>query len=123
MYAKLFWRGTGPASQATMCPLSLDPSQSLSSLGSQKCKSGRPKLSPFQEEFIAFTIRSELLTDRLNAERFRWPASDRSMIDRSKNPPTISGHQLESFDVFNAEWRLTEWKDYFQKIARILFVE
>lgn len=29
-----------------------------------------------------------------------------------------AGHLLESFDVFNVEWRSTEWKDYLQKVAR-----
>jgi hypothetical protein len=29
-----------------------------------------------------------------------------------------AGHQLESFDVFNADWRSTEWKGYLQKLAR-----
>lgn len=29
-----------------------------------------------------------------------------------------AGHQLETFDVFNPEWRRTEWKGYLQKLAR-----
>jgi hypothetical protein len=29
-----------------------------------------------------------------------------------------AGHQLDSFDVFNREWRSTEWKGYLQKLAR-----
>lgn len=28
-----------------------------------------------------------------------------------------AGHQLETFDVFNPQWRGTEWKAYLQKIA------
>jgi hypothetical protein len=29
-----------------------------------------------------------------------------------------AGHHLFSFDVFNAEWRRTEWKQYLQEVAR-----
>lgn len=30
-----------------------------------------------------------------------------------------AGHQLESFDVFNPEWRSTEWKGYLQNLVRV----
>lgn len=29
-----------------------------------------------------------------------------------------AGHRLFSFDVFNAKWRRTEWKQYLQRVAR-----
>lgn len=29
------------------------------------------------------------------------------------------GHRLETFDVFNPDWRATEWKDYLQKVAKL----
>jgi hypothetical protein len=30
-----------------------------------------------------------------------------------------NGRRLETFDVFNAQWRSTQWKEYLQKVARI----
>jgi hypothetical protein len=55
----------------------------------------------------------------LHAYLFVWQPTANSL---PRHPVMMqvdsAGRQLESFDVFNPEWRSTEWKDYLQKLAR-----
>lgn len=55
----------------------------------------------------------------LHAYLFVWQPTANSL---PRHPEVMQvdseGHQLESFDVFNPEWRSTEWKGYLQKLAR-----
>lgn len=48
-----------------------------------------------------------------------WQPSANSLPRRPEFMQVDSaGHQLETFDVFNPQWRRTEWKAYLQKIAK-----
>jgi hypothetical protein len=55
----------------------------------------------------------------LRAYLFVWQPTANSL---PRHPDVMQvdseGHQLDSFDVFNPDWRATEWKDYLQKLAR-----
>jgi hypothetical protein len=55
----------------------------------------------------------------LHAYLFVWQPTANSLPRRPEVMQVDSaGHQLESFDVFNPEWRSTEWKGYLEKLAR-----
>lgn len=55
----------------------------------------------------------------LHAYLFVWQPTANSLHRRPEVMQVDSaGHQLESFDVFNPEWRSTEWKGYLQKLVR-----
>lgn len=55
----------------------------------------------------------------LHAYLFVWQPTANS-LPRSPEAMQVdsAGHQLDSFDVFNPQWRSTEWKSYLQKVAR-----
>lgn len=54
----------------------------------------------------------------LRAYLFVWQPTANSLPRRPEFMQVdAAGHQLESFDVFNPEWRSTEWKGYLQKVA------
>lgn len=70
---------------------------------------------------IADTREAMLLAQRagLGAYLVIWQPTANSL---KRNPEfeqvDSAGHHLFSFDVFNAEWRETQWKQYLQKVAR-----
>lgn len=54
----------------------------------------------------------------LHVYLFVWQPTANSLPRRPEVMQVDSeGHQLGSFDVFNPEWRSTEWKSYLQKLA------
>lgn len=53
-----------------------------------------------------------------------WQPTANSLKRRTTYEQVDSaGHHLFSFDVFNAEWRRTEWKQYLQEVARAFGAE
>jgi hypothetical protein len=70
---------------------------------------------------IADTRKAMQLAQRagLGAYLVIWQPTANSLERRPEYQQVDSaGHRLYSFDVFNAEWRRTDWKQYLQAVAK-----